>query len=236
MKKDSMDSELQRQEENPFARILSNALAARLEGMASNAALVPVFQEILAFSQTLVDELEVSGLSPRVACSSGCTFCCHSQVNIIPLEALLMAGFVKEVFSGPQVQALRGRIDRSRAMTTGKSPGQIYGMKKDLPCVFLEAGTCSIYTARPSICRSWNSFDALACRAAYHSPDAASSVSSSEARNFIFGTARTLFQQLTRDRALQHNTLFLYNAMSDCFLDPDPLTQWARGELVFHYD
>lgn len=230
-----MASEHQPEQQDAFAQFLFDAVREKLDGITSHAAILPVFQQVLEFLQTLVTQLEDGGESPLVACRSGCSFCCHSQVSIIPIEALLMAGFVVAEFTGSQVRSLQDRIVRARSLTAGKSPSQVYAMKKDLPCIFLDGGRCGVYTARPSICRSWNSFDAAACRLAYDSPDMASSVSSSPARNFVFGTARELFQTLTRDLSLQHDTLLLPNAMSDCFLLPDPLVHWAKGEIVFHY-
>ena len=225
---------MNRQEAGPFARILSDAVRQKLEGITSQKALLPILLEVLEFSQSLVTELETTGASHEVACASGCDFCCYSQVSIIPLEALLMDGFVKAQFSSNQIFALRGRIDRSCAMAAGKSFEQIHAMKNDRPCVFLESGRCSVYQVRPSICRSWNSFDAGACRTAYGSRDPEAGIASSPARNFVFGTARNLFQQISRDLELQYDTLLLSDAMSDCFLSGDPLDQWSRGELIFH--
>lgn len=215
-------------------RILSEAVRQKLAGVTSNDALLSIFLEVLDFSQILVSELETAGESPCVACTSGCAFCCYSQVSIIPLEALLMDRYVKAEFSSEEISALRSRIDRVRSMTAGKSFQQIHAIKTNLPCVFLESGRCSVYTVRPSICRAWSSFDTTACRVAYDSRDPEVCIASSEARNFIFGTARNLFQQFSRDLILQCDTLLLYNAMSDCFSFEDPLRYWGRGELVFH--
>ena len=88
---------------------------------------------------------------------------------------------------------------------------------------------------RPSICRSWNSFDAGTCRTAYDSPDAGASVGASPARNFVFGTTRELFQRLSVSFSLQSETLLLHDAMFDCLNDSDPLGHWAGGDDVFKY-
>jgi len=147
-----------------------------------------------------------------------------------------MAEFVELEFSGPRVHALQDRIHRSHDLTKGKSPEQIYALKKELPCVFLEEGKCSVYQARPSICRAWNAFDAAECQSAYDSADSAASVGSSQARRLVFGAARDLFQQLCLESFLQHDTLILCEAMADCFLSPEPLACWARGDKIFHYN
>ncbi len=219
-----------------FGQILSNAVRKKLDAGLSREAILPLFRETLDFSQALIVELEASGGSPQVACKSGCFLCCHSRVSVIPLEALLMAEFVRLTFSGPEVLALRNRIHRSHGLTEGKRPEQIYALKKDLPCVFLEGGRCSVYEARPSICRAWNSFDEAECRSAYESSDSAASIASSPARRFVFGAARDLFQQISLEFSLQSDTLLLCDAIADCFHSQGPLSCWARGEAIFRYN
>lgn len=226
--------------ENEFSKIIFQAIQEKLEqkksgGLSLKASILQVFQEVVDFSQDIVRELETSGQSPEIACQSGCSYCCHSQVNIIPIEALVICGFIKTEFSLGQKNALNTGIARVRSLTSGKTFSQVYAIKADLPCVFLESGQCSIYKMRPSICRSWNSFDSDACRMAYHSHDYGAAVGVSQARNFVFGTTRELFQQLSEALGLQSETLLLHNALFDCLKVSDPLGQWAGKENVFQY-
>ncbi len=226
--------------ETEFAEIIFLTIQKRfgqkkMIGLGFQEAILPVFQEVLEFSQTIIRNLERAGQSPKVACQSGCSYCCHSQVNIIPIEALAICAFIKTDFTSGQVSTLNAGISRARSLTAGKTFKQVYAIRADLPCVFLTAGKCSIYAMRPSICRSWNSFDAGACRHAYGSFDAASSVETSPARNFVFGTTRDLFEQLSVSLSLQSGTLLLHNAMFDCLNSSDPLGCWARGDDVFGY-
>jgi Fe-S-cluster containining protein len=219
-----------------FRQILSDAVREKLAAGICPDTILPLFRETLAFSQTLISELEASGDSPAVACKSGCFLCCHSRVSVIPLEALLMAEFVAAKFSRSQVDELVKRIHRAHDLTQGKTDKQIYTLKTVLPCVFLEGGRCSVYEARPSICRAWNAFDAADCRSAYDSADYRARVASSPARRLVFGAARDLFQQLSVESVLQHHTLTLCDAMADCLLSSDPLVSWARGDDIFHYN
>ena len=226
--------------ETEFSEIIFQTIQKKLgqkesKGQGFQEAILPVFQEVLEFSQTIIRELERAGQSPGVACQSGCSYCCHSQVNIIPIEALAICAFIKTDFTAGQIITLNAGISRARSLTAGKTFNQVYAIKDELPCVFLNAGKCSIYTMRPSICRSWNSFDAGACKAAYNSLDAESSVGASQARNFVFGTTRDLFEQLSASLSLQSTTLLLHNAMFDCLNSSDPLGHWADGDDVFRY-
>lgn len=227
--------------ENQFAEIIFQTIQKKLgqkktDNISFRNAILPVFQEVVEFAQDIVQALEISGQSPKVACQSGCTYCCHSQVNIIPIEALMICAFIKTDFTAGQIEALEAGLIRARSLTEGKTCEQVYAIKDDLPCVFLKSGRCSIYTMRPSICRSWNSFDAGACKAAYYSHDFRSSVGASQARNFVFGTTRELFAQLSTTLSLQSGTLLLHDAVFDCLNILDSLGQWVGGNDVFHYD
>lgn len=235
-----MDIPAQSDPENDFEQILFQSVQERLcrkksDGMGFCDAIVPVFLEMLEFSDMIVKDLEDSGQSPGVACKKGCTYCCHSQVTIIPIEALLISAFINTDFTGDEVTVLRAGISRIRSLTAGKTFEQIYEIKGDLPCLFLKEDTCSIYRMRPSICRSWNSFDSHICRAAYHSNNPASSIGSSAARNFVFGTTRSLFTGISEALTLQSGTLLLHNAVSDCLNSPDPMDRWATGHDLFRY-
>lgn len=226
--------------ENQFEGILRQTIKEKLHSKKAGAlryqdVLLPVFQEVLAFSEGIVAHLEINGQSPDVACKSGCNYCCHSQVNIIPIEALLISAFIKKEFTVTQMGALNTGIAKARSMTAGKTLEQVYAIKDDLPCLFLKFGKCSIYKIRPSICRSWNSLDSAACKTAYDSVDIGSSITGSPARNYIFGTTRALFEELSQAFSLQSSTLMLHNAIGDCLANPDPLGQWTSGKDVFRY-
>lgn len=236
-----MDLPTQASAGNDFEHILLKTTQERLhqkksDGLSFADAILPVFQEVLEFSDRIIQGLEESGQTPKVACKTGCSYCCHSQVNIIPIEALLISSFIHTDFTGPQICTLRAGISRTRSLTAGKSIEQVYAMKSELPCLFLSNKRCSIYKMRPSICRSWNSLDSYSCRTAYDSVDPKSSVSASPARNLVFGTTRALFAQISDACTLQSDTLLLHNAMSDCFDSTDPLDRWAGGHDVFRYE
>lgn len=87
-------------QESDLEKILCQTIQDKLhqkksDGCRFHDAILPVFQEVLEFSESIVENLEENGQSPKVACRSGCTYCCHSQVNIIPIEALLISAFIK---------------------------------------------------------------------------------------------------------------------------------------------
>lgn len=65
-----------------------------------------------------------------VPCKKGCTHCCRIPVSISELEAEYIAKFTKN--------------KRTKAILPAET---------NSPCPFLQKGACSIYTARPFVCR-----------------------------------------------------------------------------------
>jgi len=216
-----------------FQQILLNTALKKLSAHAFQDTILSVLKEMLAFSQRVIRQLEESGQSPLVSCKKGCSYCCHSRVWVIPVEALLIHAFVQTHFTGKKLKNLQDRLDHTNRLTRGKTIEACFSARHDCPCVFLISEECSIYEVRPSICRSWNSFDMSMCRSAYHSNNPLAEIDVSQARNFVFGETRELFEMLSRQKLLQSEPLNLNTAVSNCLNAADPLGQWAAGKPVF---
>lgn len=90
----------------------------------------------------------------QVACRKGCAFCCRTFVAVTAPEALFaMRGGMRE------------RVTAANALTGGKS----YEQRADtsVPCPMLVDNACSIYAARPLVCRAGASVDAGICERSY---------------------------------------------------------------------
>lgn len=98
----------------------------------------------------VVDEMSAFNTGD-VACSRGCSHCCHIQVLIAEDEADVIG---KRIGRKPRKVPHRERID-TKAFSFGYHN----------PCTFLVDGECSIYEHRPLACRIHYSLDidALLC-------------------------------------------------------------------------
>jgi hypothetical protein len=96
-----------------------------------------------------------------IACGRGCSHCCHSWVDATAVEALFA---VKSMSPDQRLRAIEA-VDRARRQTAGKSFDERSAMVT--PCPLLEGHACSIYGARPIVCRAAVSADANLCRRAY---------------------------------------------------------------------
>ncbi len=76
-------------------------------------------------------------------CRPQCDGCCHRQFGVFRLEASMM----RRAFEA--LPADRRRQVEQRALSYEANPAA-----PTAPCVFIEAGQCEVYAARPIICRS----------------------------------------------------------------------------------
>ncbi len=219
--------------EDHLKQVLFKTIQDELQTNSFEISILPAFTKVMKFAQDIIEQLEKSGQSPSVSCQSGCSYCCHSQIKIIPIEALSIYTYIEGVFSDVEISDLKKRISSFQDISQGKTIEQRFSMKQMLPCIFLMSERCSIYTARPSICRSWNSLDHLACISAYNSEDSQAEIQSSPARNYVYGAARELFEFITMQQVLQTRASHMHQAIDDCFNISDPLKQWSQGIEIF---
>jgi uncharacterized protein len=89
----------------------------------------------------LVDELGEAA-TPFIACKKGCSACCKMNASISSMEAEQIA-----LFSSKKLNQLKQTIVHEIGHFSG------------VACPFLIDDTCSIYTARPYVCRANVTFD-----------------------------------------------------------------------------
>jgi len=77
-----------------FQSILSKMTHEKLDYQGMPATILVTLQEIMEFVQIVAAQLEKGGHSAKVACGNGCSYCCHSQITVIPVEALLIFSFI----------------------------------------------------------------------------------------------------------------------------------------------
>jgi hypothetical protein len=118
--------------------------------------------EIHAFTDQMIEHLNASQVPPiNVACKAGCSWCCHLDVEVTPLEVLRIVAFLRESLDA---DTLPGVIDRVRTTHEQKMDRENSGDVPKIPCALLVEGLCSVYAVRPLKCRGGNSTDAEICK------------------------------------------------------------------------
>lgn len=99
-------------------------------------------------------------------CRPGCGDCCIVNVAVLWPEALAIVSHLEELPSDEQSRLLEN-ISELWIRIQGVSDEDRVCMRQ--PCAFLDTdGSCSIYPARPLMCRSVTSTDAEACRGSFN--------------------------------------------------------------------
>jgi len=220
-------------EPNKFKAILLNLTQKKMIHGTHKDTILVAIQAVMDFVQKTIEQLEVSGQSPAVSCGSGCSFCCHSLIRVIPAEALLIDAFIRSNFINKDVRVLKKTIREYRILIHGKNLKNRVAIKDKTPCIFLKKNNCSIYPVRPFICRAWNSLDKSVCQSAFLSGNHKAEIETSPARNFIFSTAREIFQEMDIHMALKTGLFEIPGAILDCLNHVDSLNRWCISQPVF---
>jgi Fe-S-cluster containining protein len=187
----------------------------------------------LAWADNLVARFEsVNTLPAPVACREGCTYCCFNQIEVTPLEALLIGHHVSRNFPAPEQTALQERLRRSLTFKAGKNKRQIAELRRKLPCPLLQHDRCAIYPVRPLVCRAMHSLDAGACAREFKSRKAPG-VQYYQHRYELMLSVTAGLQDGCKALGGQSGFLDLSRALADWFSQDSPMTRWLRGEAVF---
>lgn len=125
-------------------------------------------------TRQLLSELDARSAAARadgapIACTAGCTFCCHQRVGIFPFEAIALYRHLRTQQSPAEAAAIQQRIlenaRRIDAMTADEH------RRANMACAFLQDGRCSAYVARPQACAAYHSTSRQHCEQAFAHPD-----------------------------------------------------------------
>lgn len=103
----------------------------------------------------------------NVDCKLYCTFCCHNQVSLTPLEIILIIDYIKNNFTKEEIKDLKLRVDSLDKSVKGMNALERKKSKKS--CALLVDNKCSVYSVRPLACKGWNSMSAKDCETAFNS-------------------------------------------------------------------
>jgi len=156
--------------QNEIAAGAANTAHAACAGAPALAAMVALAREAMAATSRMSEALLARAPAGSVACRAGCDHCCYQSVGVTPPEALAIFDHLSHARSDDQLARLAAHVSARRAETRGLSAAERFSPAH--PCVFLEAGQCTIYEVRPLSCRAMNSLDAGECERRLRDPEA----------------------------------------------------------------
>jgi hypothetical protein len=161
-----------------------------------------------------------------VACSAGCSMCCYQHVSISGSEACIIALYLRA--ENPNHSDIAKHAKR-----VGSIPPQDQ-YTRGIACPFLVNHFCSIYAARPLICRSHLSLSLAKCRLSWKTRKSRQQISIP----FIADTGLATTQlKAGSDLAMAHHGWQLacgeLAAMVEQAAQPNAVEAWLNGECLF---
>lgn len=196
-------------------------------------ALVSMIREVTAAADQILASAALTCESQVPDCGSGCSFCCHSRIHVMPLEAVVICCHVQKYFSPEAVQGLKTRIRSNLTYTRGSSFARRVAVKDRTPCIFLDHHACSIYDQRPFICRTWNSLSRQDCETAFISGNQNAEIPCLSGPNYVYTLARDVVQAVCETMHLETGRFELVSAMDRCLDLADAPSVWTGGGTVF---
>jgi hypothetical protein len=166
-----------------------------------------------------------------IACREGCSFCCHLRVVTTIPEVLQITAKVRSDSGSEGIEALRRRIARYRAATTGLDVAARRRLR--VACPLLVDGLCSVYAVRPMSCRGWNSLDVGGCEADFLDPSRGVRVPVYEPQYQVNAFVQDGMASGLGAAGLQHDHVELAEALGVSLEIADAAERWLRGERLF---
>lgn len=173
----------------------------------------------------------VKGAPKPTACGSGCTYCCNLQVEISVPELASLVAYVEENFSKAETEALRARVQEAERRTRGLNSYERLFAR--VPCPLLSDGQCSVYPARPLVCRGYNSYNWAICAQDLSYPRSWRLIPHDSAQKNIYSDVLEGLSSGLKEEGLSSELLELIAALRIALDQPDACERWLAGDPVF---
>ena len=167
----------------------------------------------------------------RVACRSGCTYCCMVPVAASAPEVLAIATFVRERCDEARRAAFDRRVEANISATEGMDMSQRDRVRLD--CPFLEAGKCTVYEVRPIACRGYSSYSVEDCREDYEHPGTGVEGHTNGLRELVFGAIREGLAIACKSASVEYRLLELVRAYKIASEDSTLVETWRSRPEAF---
>ncbi len=173
----------------------------------------------------------VNGPSRPKACKTGCHYCCYLQADVTVPEVLHVASYISENFSETEMESLKTRVHTAHGRVRGLN--EYERLFSRIPCPLLTQGKCSVYEARPLVCRGYNSFSWVACAQELNYSRSWKPVPHDVAERNIYSDVQDGIIAGLADLGLPSEPLELIAALQIALDEPDSEQRWLAGESVF---
>jgi Fe-S-cluster containining protein len=173
-----------------------------------------------------VFERSVAGLTPapekaRIACRTGCAYCCAQPVAVTPMEVFALSALV------------RARKQTAAAVTATAEKVRDRSLEGSwVRCPLLEENSCSVYALRPLSCHSYVSFNVQDCIKAFVMQDKPS-VYCPQSYIDMMNACRMVMVAALKVCGMPSVLYELNTALAVALAVEDGETRWRQGENIF---
>ncbi len=161
-----------------------------------------------------------------VACAKGCAYCCHTYVSAMAPEVFRIA---RALLADPAFEQRRSALVQRLQVTSGRSHENRRGRK--LPCALLVDSLCSVYAARPSVCRKTAATAVDDCVAVFNG--GTTGWTSPRINDVASSAALFSLSIALQAQNLVWHSYELSAALEVTLMRPDAEVAWLAGEDIF---
>jgi len=167
----------------------------------------------------------------KLACKSGCAFCCHLRVDARAHEVIYAAEYIRRNMSAAEIE---GIVARSKAHA--KKIGAMSILQQfttNNACPLLVDGRCSAYGGRPITCRSHHATDVKYCQEFFETCDPDTPAARDEP---LYENARAVWDGITKAFAEEGYDSEMYDfgsAIGEALENPVTGRRWRDKKRAF---
>jgi Fe-S-cluster containining protein len=119
-----------------------------------------IAEEVTEAVEVRIEYLFATSHLGRVACNTDCAYCCYVPRVLVTLPELARIVECLKPWPTDQIQALKTRLEAHvRAQSS-----DVTSPAERPPCALLIGDRCSVYDARPLVCRGQHAYDVQECK------------------------------------------------------------------------
>jgi len=203
-------------------------------GNFENKSLELAFKALRQTDEAIQKFVSQESLPEPLDCKPRCHYCCYNLPMVTPPEALLIGHHLDQTFTDQKKQILNTKIQKILKKIVGKRSDEIFMMRHELPCIFLEESMCLIYAVRPVVCRTCSSTSAAHCKMIFENKNHRARLRTYPQMYGILQTGHSSLIEFCLEQEYQSDPLRLAEAIEDYFKHPNAIDAWFQGENIFH--
>ena len=215
-----MQATFNREREEARSRKIADAPGQRMQTMRMYGRLAALQSEVIVNNAV------------KVACTRGCSYCCHLRVEIRPHEAFVLAQYIQSKFTAAQQVSVMARIEENLTRIAPLTADQ--HIRAGIACALLIDGVCSAYEGRPAACRKYYSVSVDTCRDAFNDTSAPVTGPLEHEQVRLAGNAVALGFAKGLEEAGHDSTLYeLHVALHSALTKPKASKRYRDGKKPF---